>query len=96
MVPGINAPKQKLHLVKTNPGSLFYGHRFYMHNFINNSNSAKKVIMVGNFDDKKVAISNYFKAVGQQIFSDKIPTINPKNKDLFVSESPKFGINQSS
>lgn len=95
VVPGINAPKQMLHLVKTTPGSLFYGARFYMHNYVNNTKSPKKVITVWSPDDKKVGISNYFRAVGQHILSGKIPPINQKNKELFVSEAPKYGINQS-
>lgn len=95
VVPGINAPKQMLHLVKTTPGSLFYGARFYMHGYVNNTNSPKKVITVWTPDDKKVGISNYFREVGQHILSGKIPPINPKNKELFVSEAPKYGINQS-
>lgn len=95
VVPGINAPKQMLHLVKTTPGSLFYGARFYMHGYVNNTNLLKKVITVWSPDDEKVGISNYFRAVGQPILSDKIPPINPKNKELFVSEAPKYGINQS-
>jgi len=95
LIPGFNAPKQKLHLVKTTRKSLFYGSRFYMHGFFNNTDSPKRVIMVWSPDDENVGMSSYFRAVGQHILSSEIPEVNQKNKELLVSEAPKYGINQS-
>ena len=96
VVPGINAPKQILHQVKTTDGSLFYGARYYMHGYKNTSDSAKTVITIWTPDDPTQGISNYFRAVGQPIVNGKIPAVNPLNKQLFVSQAPKYGINQSS
>jgi mannose-6-phosphate isomerase-like protein (cupin superfamily) len=96
IIPGINAPKQILHQVKTSDSSLFYGARYYMHGYINTTNKPLKVITIWTPDDAKVGISNYFHEVGQRIINGKIPAVNPTNKALFVSQAPKYGINQSS
>jgi mannose-6-phosphate isomerase-like protein (cupin superfamily) len=96
IVPGINAPKQMLHQVQTSNDSLFYGARYYMHGYINTTNKPLKVITIWTPDDAKVGISNYFREVGQRIINGKIPAVNPNNKALFVSQAPKYGINQSS
>ena len=96
IIPGINAPKQILHQAKTTNGSLFYGARYYMHGYVNTTNKTLKVITIWTPDDAKVGISNYFREVGQPIINGKTPAVNPNNKTLFVSQAPKYGINQSS
>lgn len=95
-IPGENAPKETLHFIKTKPGDLYHGPRYYIHGFFNESDSPKRLIFIWTPDDAKVGITAYFKAVGQQIKDIKrIPEISPLSKLLFVSEAPQFGINQS-
>ncbi len=96
IVPGAKAPKERLHLVKTSSGSLYYGPRYYVHGFVNKTNKPIKFISIWTPDDAKVGMTSFFKAVGQPMpdFANP-PQINPKNKALFVSEAPKYGINAS-
>jgi hypothetical protein len=96
VVPGQDLPKVRFHLEQTTPGSLYYGERYYVHGFVNTSDSTKRLVFIWTPDDPKVGITSYFKAVGQPLPDpDNPPPINPKNRDLFASEAPKFGINQS-
>jgi mannose-6-phosphate isomerase-like protein (cupin superfamily) len=97
VVPGEQAPKETLHLVKTKPGDLYYGARYYVHGFFNESDKPKRLIFIWTPDDDKVGITAYFKAVGQHFTDPKqLPLSSPLSKLLFVSEAPKYGINQSS
>ncbi len=97
IVPGVNAPKERLHLVKTKAGSLYYGARYYVHGFVNKTNKPIKFISIWTPDDSKVGMTSFFKAVGQPILDPaNPPQIDPQNKALFVSEAPKYGINISS
>ena len=84
-------------MVKTTSSSLFYGPRYYVHGFINNSKKPQKLIFIWTPDDAKTGITNYFKEVGQPLPDPaNPPAIDPKNKALFISQAPKYGINQSS
>ncbi|WP_009634001.1 cupin domain-containing protein [Synechocystis sp. PCC 7509] len=97
VVPGLNAPKELLHMVKTTRRSLFYGPRYYVHGFVNNTKKPQKLVFIWTPDDAKVGITNYFKEVGQPLPDPaNPPAIDPKNKALFVSQGTKYGINQSS
>lgn len=96
-VPGVNLPKERFHQVLTQPGQLFYSSRYHVHAFTNASKEAKRVIFVWAADDLQTGISNYFREVGQPLPDPaNPPPVNPKNKGLFVSQAPKYGINQSS
>lgn len=96
VVPGEKAPKETLHLVKTKPGDLYYGARYYVHGFFNESDTPKRLTFIWTPDDEKVGITAYFKAVGQR-FTDPehLPMSSPLSKLLFVSAAPQYGINQS-
>ena len=95
-VPGANLPKERLHLVKTTPGSLFYSTRYHVHGFTNSGKEPKRIVFIWAPDDPVTGITNYFKAVGQPLPDpSNPPPVDPKNKALFVSQAPKYGINQS-
>jgi quinol monooxygenase YgiN/mannose-6-phosphate isomerase-like protein (cupin superfamily) len=92
-VPGVNLPKEQLHLAKADPGSLFYGPKYHVHGFINPGQKPRRLIFVWTPDD---GITEYFKEVGQPMPDpSNPPAINPKSKALFISQAPKYGINQS-
>jgi mannose-6-phosphate isomerase-like protein (cupin superfamily) len=93
-IPGKSAPKDTFHLIKTTPGSLFYGPRYIIHGFFNDTTQTHHMIFVWTPDD---GIVDYFREVGQLIKDPaNPPAIDPINKKLFVSQAPKYGINQSS
>lgn len=96
-VPGIKLPKERLHLVKTQPGDLFYGPRYHVHGFTNPGTEPKRLVFVWTPDTEKTGVTNYFREVGQPLPDpENPPPIDPKSKALFVSQAPKYGINQSS
>ena len=96
-VPGIDLPKDHFHLVKTTPGSLFYGPRYRIHGFLNDEQEPRKMVFIWTPDDAKTGITQYFKEVGQPIKNlSRPPAVKDRNKKLFVSQAPKYGINQSS
>ncbi|HSE49916.1 MAG TPA: cupin domain-containing protein [Terriglobales bacterium] len=91
-VPGKQLPKGKVHKYRTQPGDLIYGPRYYIHGFNNEAKDNRRLIFVWTPDK----ISEYFKEVGQLVTDPKNPPpIADKNKQLFVSQGPKYGINQS-
>jgi len=91
-VPGHELPKGKVHLYRTQPGDLIYGPRFYIHGFNSVSKNNRRLIFVWTPDK----VSEYFKEVGQLVTDPKHPPkIDDRNKALFVSQGPKYGINQS-
>ncbi len=94
VIPGKNAPKEHLHTMTATAGTLLYSPRNMVHGYKNIGNKPAKIYTVWAPDD---GLTNYFKTVAQPLPDpSNPPPINPKNKALFVSEAPKFGINQSS
>jgi mannose-6-phosphate isomerase-like protein (cupin superfamily) len=92
-VPGHELPKGTVHKYRTKPGDLIYGPRYYIHGFNNDAKNNRRLIFVWTPDK----ISDYFKEVGQLVTDPAHPpAIAEKNKELFVSQGPKYGINQSS
>jgi hypothetical protein len=93
-IPGKTAPKDILRLQETQPGDIHYGAKGIMHGFMNQTSQSKRLTFVWAPD---LGVTDYFRAVGQPLPDyDNPPPINPKNKELFVSQAPKYGINQSS
>jgi mannose-6-phosphate isomerase-like protein (cupin superfamily) len=94
MIPGKTVPKETFHEVVTKPGDIFYGPRFIMHGFYNGSKLTHHLIFVWTPDD---GIVDYFREVGQHVEDpEHLPKVEERNKELFVSQAPKYGINQSS
>lgn len=94
MIPGKTAAKDTFHEVETKPGDIFYGPRYIIHGFFNDTTKTHHLIFVWTPDD---GVVDYFREVGQHITDpNHIPPINEANKELFVKHAPKYGINQSS
>jgi mannose-6-phosphate isomerase-like protein (cupin superfamily) len=95
--PGRGAPKDHIHLVDTPAGGLYYGPRYHVHGLVNSSNETREMVFIWMPDTPEVSILNYFKAVGQVLTDvNNPPPISTIAKILFVTEAPKWGINQSS
>lgn len=91
-VPGYQLPKGVVHKYRTQPGDLIYGPRYYIHGFNNDAKDNRGLIFVWKPDK----ISAYFREVGQLVKDpNNPPPIAERNKQLFVSRGPKYGINQS-
>jgi mannose-6-phosphate isomerase-like protein (cupin superfamily) len=92
-VPGKNAPRDVLHTLTAKKGTLVYGPRYMIHGYKNIGDKPAKIVTVWAPDK---GVTDYFKAVAQPLPDpDNPPPINEKNKALFVSEAPRFGIDQS-
>jgi mannose-6-phosphate isomerase-like protein (cupin superfamily) len=92
VVPGYQVPKGHVHRYRTKPGDLFYGPRYYIHGFVNDTQTTRRLIFVWTPDK----VTEYFREVGQIITDiNTLPPISDRNKELFASQAPKYGINQS-
>lgn len=88
-------PMQAKHVV--------YGPKFHIHGFNNMDKVERPLTFIWKpdpisppFPYKDGGIREYFEAVAQKIPDLKhIPAISDTNRGLFVSEAPKYGINQS-
>lgn len=91
-IPGRGAPPADIQLISTKPGSVYYGPRYNVHGFYNNTDRPVTMIFVWTPD----RITDYFREVGQSVpsFSADLKPA-PENLELFVSRAPKYGINQS-
>jgi hypothetical protein len=97
VVPGQGAPRERVHMVRTKPGDLFYGKRYILHGFQNISTKDVRFFMIWTPDTPDVSILEYFKRAGSVIKDPKhLPPITARNFELFVSLAPSYGINQSS
>ncbi len=93
---GNDAPKEVLHAIDMGEDELIYVPRHHIHAFINNTEESQLLYMIWTPDTNDVSIVNYFKKVGQHLTDmNDIPAVEPLAKVRFVSEAPKFGINQS-
>jgi len=93
-IAGKNAPKDVMHLFKTKPGDVLYGPRYYIHGFFNDTTETHHLTFIWAPDD---GVVDYFRKVGQHITDPAhLPPISEKNKQLFVTQAVKYGINQSS
>ena len=102
-IPGQgNVPGADAQLITTKNNSLYYGPHYYLHGFYNNTNENLEVVFIwaakpGEEGNPASNISDYFFSVGKEV-GDFTPGMQPTDseKAAFVSEAPKWGINQSS
>jgi len=95
-IPGVTAPKERLHLEVTKPGSFYYSHKQHLHGYVNNSTEPKRLISVWSNDEDKVGISSYFSAISPKVVdTSKPPIMTGPNRELYVTQGPKYEINQS-
>jgi len=95
--PGVNAPKDTLHIVDMHPKELFYGPRYMMHGFANVTDKPQTLYLVWNPDTPDVSILPYFLNAGT-VRDPANPNQTPDFMSVIrlVSMAPTYGINQSS
>lgn len=92
-----------VYLIPLKAKHVVYGPKFHIHGFNNLDKVNRPLTFIWKPDPisppypyKDGGIREYFEAVAQKIPDLKhIPPISDKNRGLFVSEAPKYGINQS-
>jgi hypothetical protein len=92
-----------VYLIPMKPKHVVYGPKYHIHGFNNMTTSVKPLTFVWKadpispkFDYNDGGIRAYFEAVAQRIEDpNHVPQISDKNRELFVTQAPKFGINQS-
>jgi mannose-6-phosphate isomerase-like protein (cupin superfamily) len=90
---GNQLPRTNMHRYHTKPGDLIYGPAFYVHGFRNEGNVSRTVILIWTPDK----LSQFFFEVGQVVTDPcKMPPIDSVNKELFIYQAPKYGMNMSS
>lgn len=95
-IPGVTAPKERLHLEVTQPGSVYYSTKQHLHGYVNNSTQPKRIISVWSTDEDGVGISSYFSAISPKVVDpSKPPTLTPENRELYATQGPKYEITQS-
>lgn len=95
-VPGVTTPKERIHLQVTPPGSIYYSSKQHLHGYVNSSNKPRKMISVWSTDEANIGISSYFSASSPQVIDPlKPPIITSQDRDSYVTQGPKYEINQS-
>lgn len=92
-----------VYLVPLQPKHVIYGPKYHIHGFNNQDKVMRPLTFIWKPDPTSPpfpymdgGIREYFEAVAQKITDPKhVPAISDVNRGLFVSEAPKFGINQS-
>jgi mannose-6-phosphate isomerase-like protein (cupin superfamily) len=96
-IPGVNAPKDTVHLISMRPKELFYVPRSYIHGFVNISNISKEIYLVWTPDIKTASMLPYFKKTGTIVNGSEDPgKPDTLSKIRMVSLGPEHGTNQSS
>ena len=92
-IPGKNAPKSDVYSIVTKPGDLLHVPPNTVHGFEVIGDKPVRVVFIWESN----TTDDYFEEVGQPVKDPRNPPeIKPKNKELFVSAAPKYGIYQSS
>jgi mannose-6-phosphate isomerase-like protein (cupin superfamily) len=91
-IPNKNAPGADIQLIETKPRSLYYVPRGHIHGFYNSSDEPLPMTFVWAPE----RITQYFRDTGETVA--KFPKdfkADPSRLEPFVTEAPKYGINQS-
>ena len=95
-------PAAEAQAIQTKDHSLYYGPHYLLHGFYNGTNENLEVTFVwaakpGEAKNPAADISGYFLSVGQEV-GEFTPGMQPTDaeKTAFVTQAPKWGINQSS
>ena len=91
-IPNKNAPGADIQLITTKPNSLYYVPPGHVHGFYNSSDKPLPMTFVWAPD----RITQYFRDTGEtvSVFPADFKA-DPARLEPFVSEAPKYGINQS-
>ena len=95
-------PAAEAQAIQTKDRSLYYGPHYFMHGFYNGTSENLEVTFVwaakpGESKNPASDISGYFLSVGKEV-GEFMPGMQPTDaeKTAFVTEAPRWGINQSS
>ncbi|MCP9775903.1 hypothetical protein KBY58_04845 [Cyanobium sp. HWJ4-Hawea] len=95
-------PGAKAQTINSKDNSLYYGPHYYLHGFYNNTNKNLELYFIwaakpGEQRNPAADISGYFLSVGRRV-GNFTPGMHPtdQEKNAFVVDAPKWGINQSS
>jgi mannose-6-phosphate isomerase-like protein (cupin superfamily) len=92
-VPGINAPKDILHVINATPGTLVYGEKYHIHGLTNVGTIPAKVLLVW----VPSGFENLIEEVSQPVQDpSNPPPFNPEILSLFASAAPNYGLVNSS
>jgi hypothetical protein len=98
------AGRASLYSVTTQPKQVVYSPHTFMHGFVNPTDQTLPITMIWvrdavapDFEYHDGGMREYFSAVGAHITDlNNLPTVTDAQRNAFVTEAPKFGINQSS
>ncbi|AFY61243.1 cupin domain-containing protein [Synechococcus sp. PCC 6312] len=98
------AGRAPLYSLEMKPKQVVYSPHTYMHGFVNPTNETLPMVMIWvrdeiapDFEYHDGGMREYFSAVGAHITDiNNLPTVTQEQRNAFVSQAPKFGINQSS
>lgn len=98
------AGRGQVYAIDMEPKQLVYGPKHYIHGFANVTTKTKPITFVWlrdkeapEFVHKDGGMREYFEAVGIKITDlNNLPPVTDEARAAFVSQAPKYGINQSS
>lgn len=98
------AGRAALYSLTTQPKQLVYSPHTFIHGFVNPTDQTLPITMIWvrdkvspDFEYHDGGMREYFSAVGAHITDlNNLPQVTDAERDAFVTQAPKFGINQSS
>lgn len=98
------AGRAPLYSITPQPKQLVYSPHTFMHGFVNPTDQTLPITMIWvrdnvapDFKYHDGGMREYFSAVGAHITDlNNLPTVTDVERNAFVTQAPKFGINQSS
>ncbi|MBE9241392.1 cupin domain-containing protein [Synechocystis salina] len=98
------AGRASLYAITPQPKQVIYSPHTFMHGFVNPTDETLPITMIWvrdaiapDFEYHDGGMREYFSAVGAHIEDlNNLPTLTEAQRNAFVTEAPKFGINQSS
>jgi mannose-6-phosphate isomerase-like protein (cupin superfamily) len=92
-IPGVNAPRDRIHAFNATPGTLFYAEQHRIRAGINPGTTPVKALVVW----APAGFENIFKEVSPLVPDlSNLPPFNPEILSLYASAAPKYGITASS
>jgi hypothetical protein len=97
------AGRAEVFSIATKPNQLIYSPHTYMHGFVNPTNKTLPILFIWfrdkmspDFEYHDGGMREYFSAVGAHITDlNNLPEVTNAERSAFVTQSPKFGTNQS-
>ncbi len=97
------AGRAPIYSLATQPKQVIYSPHTFMHGFVNPTTETLPMVMIWvrdeiapDFEYHDGGMREYFSAVGPHITDlNNLPTVTDAQRNAFVTQAPKFGINQS-